>query len=847
MIRHAFRAVTAVAVLTTAVLPPSFADEPVGLDRMAQWFQEHPEQRSRPSSGWKPFQRAVWFAETHGAVNGADAARLRRDAFAAARARIDAAPRGAGWFAAGPAEFSGRALAIDFHPLDPSTVFVGTASGGLWKTTDGGATWIPTTDDLPTLAVGGVCVLASDPDVVLIGTGEGTGVGFVTAGLGIFGIGLLKSTDGGLTWGPTSLTYPRSGPHGFNIIVDNPTTGTVLAAANDGLWRSSDEGDTWTRVLDDGNFFDVKWKPGDPSTVYVSKGRDPFLHSQNDNGVFVSTDDGLTFTLAGFGQPDGSLIGNTRIAVTVADPEVIYAHYVSRTSQRTLGIYRSTDGGASWLLRHDATNMTGGQGWYNCVIAADPNDADRVITGGVALYVSDDGGRSYTDLNGDVPFGDDTAPHWDNHAIAYEPGSTSTLWIATDGGTWRSTDDGATWSEARDGIMSYQFYDICVAQSDPFFAMGGTQDNGIPGRTGLDTWFHSTLVADGMVCNVHPTIGTTVYAEWQNGNHVVSHDGGQTWAPNRNGITGAGSWITPVDIDLSDGSRLFTSTSDGIFRTTNGGGVWSRVASHLAKWISISAADGDVVWTVHPESGLYVTTDGGTTWTPRGSVPEPLGLVTKVAGHPTEPGTAFVTYSGYGTGGPHVVTTSNFGVTWTDVTGDLPDQPANTFIVDPARPGDWYVGTDTGVWTSSDAGSSWIPYGVGLTMAVVTDLEVRRPDRKLVAGTYGRAMWETTLPEVVGVADAPTLAERVLLLDRPHPLPAREGVTLRFAARADGAATLAIYDVQGRVVDRVVVNARADGVIRMTRWDASAVAPGVYFAVLEAGGHRITRRVVIDR
>jgi photosystem II stability/assembly factor-like uncharacterized protein len=394
--------------------------------------------------------------------------------------------------------------------------------------------------------------------------------------------------------------------------------------------------------------------------------------------------------------------------------------------------------------------------------------------------------------------------------------------------------------------MKYQFYDICVAQSDPFFAMGGTQDNGIPGRTGLDTWFHSTLIADGMVCNVHPTTASTVYAEWQNGNHVISLDGGVTWSDNTTGLFGSGTWVTPVDIDLNDGSRLFTSTSSGIFRTTNGGGNWTQVATHRARWISISPADGNVVWTVGP-TGLYVTPSDGGVWIQRTAEVPDLAIVTKVAAHPTEPSTAFVTYGGYGSGDPRVMMTTNLGISWSDVSGDLPDQPANTFIVDPLISGDWYVGTDTGVWTTSDGGASWFPYGAGLAMAVVADLEIRGPDRKLVAGTYGRGMWEASLPAVIGVHDVPDAAAQDIMFDRPYPLPARDTVTFRFAARAGGPVSLTVFDVQGRRVGDVVADARGDGVIRMITWATGKTAAGVYFAVLDADGKRVTRRVVIER
>jgi photosystem II stability/assembly factor-like uncharacterized protein len=816
-----------------------------GLGYLGAYFDAHPELKTTPSSGWKPYNRWKWLLETRHVPAGQSAFRLRLDAMEAGRARARLA-RGSepGWFAIGPTQFSGRCIAVDFDPTDASVVYVGSAGGGLWKSTDGGDSWTSLTDDLPTLGAGAVCVLASDPDVVLLGTGEGSGAAGVNLALGPFGAGIFRSTDAGATWQPTSLSYEAASAHGFSVIEDQPATGVVLAGANDGLYRSTDAGDTWTQVLANGNYFDVKWKPGDPDRVYVAKGRDPFTNFQVGNGVRVSTDGGLTFAPAGTGQPGGSTIGKTRIAVTPDEPSWIYAHYTSATTFMTTGIYRSTDDGATWSLRAGSPNMTGQQGWYNLVLAADPDDADRIVTGGTPLYTSDDGGVTYT-LETGAPFGGDDVPHVDFHGAAYEPGSTSALWVVTDGGPWRSTDDGSTWQARRDGLVTYQFYDICVAQSDPVFAMGGTQDNGIPGRTAFDSWFHSTFVADGMVCNIHPA-NANVFAEWQNGNHIRSTDGGITWSSIMGGITGAGSWVTPVDQDQNLGKHLYTSTSAGIFRTTAGGVPWTNVAPHLARWISISPVDGNVVWTVSNASSVWHTTDDGGTWTQSVAFPF-TGSETKIHADPATAAGAFVTFGYYATGQPRIVRTTDFGATWTDVSGDFPDVPATTMVVDPDRPGDWYVGADVGVWRSTDAGAAWLPYGTGLANVLVTDLEIQRAARKLVAGTFGRGAWEIDLPSAT--VDAPVAPRRGpdLMLDPPFPNPVRDYAEFRFAARGEGDVALELFDVGGRRVATIAREARGDAVIRTATWDARSVPAGVYFVRLVMGTQELRHKVVVAR
>ena len=808
------------------------------LDQLARWFEEHPETKEQKGSGWKPYNRALWLRERNG-NDGTNSGKARWRIWEEKVRRSEKSRKtaSASWFAIGPGNMSGRILDIEFDPGNTNIVYVGSASGGLWKSTDGGDTWVTSSDELPTLSIGAVCVLPTNPDIVLIGTGEGT-----SAGAGDDGVGILKSTDGGLTWNTTGLSFPLTAGHGFHVMEVNPLTGTILAGANDGLWRSTDDGDTWTRIQSGGNYYDVKFKPDDPTVIYTCKGA-----SSTGNNVKVSTDDGLTWTMLGTGQP-ASLVGKTKIAVTPADPDVIYANYVNSSSQRTLGIYRSDDAGATWNQVYSGSNMTNQQGWYNLSLAVDPDDPSIVIAGGVSLYRSTNAGTTFVKTGEGFILGNETDVHWDHHAIAYEPGASHTVWVGNDGGVWKSTDDGVNWSSRREGISSYQFYDICVAQADPDFAMGGAQDNGIPGRSGVDDWFVSNLTADGFVCNIHPDNDLKVYAEWQFGNHVKSLDGGQTWQPTMTGITGSGAWLAPVALDNHDPKQLFTATSDGIFRSNNRANLWSNVATHTAIWIDCSLASTEAVWTVNA-GRPYVSIDDGDSWTAANSYGFSVGNERKVTAHPTDPNAAFVTFGGYNSNSK-IAMTLDLGVTWSDVTGDLPFQPVNTMAVDPDDPDAWYIGTDVGVWTSTNGGVNWLPYDTALPNAVVSDLEIRRNTRKLVAGTYGRGTWEVDLPLLpTGIAGAPS--ENIvgtslkLMLDPPSPNPVRGKTLFRFAAKYDGPATLELYDVRGRLVDRVADVARGDGFIRTVSWSSQGVASGVYFARLRAGKETKVRRVIV--
>jgi hypothetical protein len=495
-------------------------------------------------------------------------------------------------------------------------------------------------DEIMSLAVGGLAVDPFDPSIVVIGTGEGT---FNIDRVG--GVGILRSTDAGVTWNTTSLTYPAvgygGGGHGFHVIEANPLTGTMLAGATDGLWRSSDSGQTWTLVRVGDDHYDVAWRAGDPDVVYAAKGS-----GASGNSVKKSTDDGLTFATAGTGQPLSLSVGKTKLAVSANQPDWVYAIYISKSNPYgTLGVYRSTDDGANWAAQNTTTNIGGGQGWYNLSLAADPNNASTIIAGGVSLYRSTDAGVTYAV----VGTGAGENVHVDHHAVAYEPGSNSNVWVGNDGGIWKSTNDGANWPSALErntGLVTYQFYDICVNNnnSTAYYVMGGTQDNGTDKWSGTTTWANG-LGADGMVCNINPSNGTTVFAEIQfGGQRRNTTSGVGAYTTIMTGITGTAAWVAPVAERASPGNYLFTSTGNGIFRTTDGGASWVNVDAVAANWIAVSRANGDYVWCV--AGTPRYSTDNGATWANAGRTPSSSGA-TKILPDPVDLNTVFVTFNSY--------------------------------------------------------------------------------------------------------------------------------------------------------------------------------------------------------
>ncbi len=829
------RHLASLGVLLLAVPVAQAADRGEATTELLNWFQEraefyeaNPELREEKGSGWKPYNRHKWFTEkrmTDGELPAPDA---RWAAWEERQRRIAAMPRSTDtWFNLGPSNLAGRMLSLAFDPTDSDIVYAGSAGGGLWKSFDNGVSWTPITDELPSLAIGGVGVAASDPNVVVIATGEGT---FNIDRIG--GVGILRSTDAGATWQTTNVSFAESSGHGFHSLDVHPTSGTMLAGSTSGLYRSTDDGATWSIVLSGGQYYDAKWHPTDPNRVYTVR---------KDSGIRVSTDDGVSWgSVVG---PSGGTIGKTKIAVSPDEPDWVYAAYVNDSSSQFLGLYRSTDAGATWSLRTNTPNIVNSQGWYNLSLAVDPNDATRVIAGGVQLYRSTDAGLTLSGIGGGV--------HVDHHVAMWEPGSDSAVWVGSDGGMWRSAADGDAFVDRNAGLITYQFYDICVNRNPdtPFYVMGGTQDNGTDKYGGVTTTWTQGLGGDGMVCNINEVTGLTVFAETQFGIHYKNTSSGDgTWLNRNSGITGSGQWVTPVANDPNFGKRCYTETSSGIFRSLNGMNSWELVAGHRATWIDISRVDGNIIWTTHGSSGTRYSTDDGATWSLASGFGFSTGNPTKVIAHPTAANTAIVTFSSYGNVARLAMTT-NLGSSWTNVTGDLPLQPVNAIAIDPDSPDDWYIGTDTGVWKSDNGGVNWLPLGgASFPNTVVDDLEISHPNRKLVAGTHGRGAWELDIPlPATDVAIAEGGVSGRLMLDRPYPNPAADQVTLRFAARAEGPVSLAVYDIQGRRVTELADLTAGDGIVRSTTWFPDRRANGVYFAVLRAGSEQISRKIVVLR
>jgi hypothetical protein len=683
------------------------------------------------------------------------------------------------WTAIGPApivdgapfgdQASGRITGIAADPTNANVIYVASAGGGVWKTTNGGTSWTPLTDGQVTDTMGAIAVAKTNANVVYAGTGEAN-----NSGDSYYGEGILKSTNGGSTWTLETDNGVFSGLTTAKIAVD-PTNANVVYAAmdgegvngtygNQGLYKSTDGGSTWSLSYSNTNFDDVSdvvIDPSNTSTVYMAVGT---VYGSTNNGVYKSTNGGSSwspvYTLGG-----SASFGRISLAIAPSNDQVLYAAIESTTTSGLSRFVTTANGGTSWTVLSSTPNFMGGQGWYDQWVAVSPTNPANVFVGGSAgtnsVMESTTSGASWSDIS----FGPDgTAPHVDHHAVAFD--ANGKLLDGNDGGIWRlsnATIGSISWanlngSTASGALNITQFQGVAVNPSNPNQALGGSQDNGTElfndsvGWTETDGGDGGTVLYSkqnpSLVYRVSPigSFGTSAYFR-------VSHDGGQSWSSATNGITGAANtnFYPTIAVDPSNGARVFLGGSN-IYASTNSAASWGVYASagsagfnpsgNTVDAIAVAPSNGNTVYAaVGGEfafaSSIYVTTNNGGSWTDV-SLPG-SGRVNEIDVDPTNSQVAYAVVSSFGSG--NVWRTANGGSTWTNISGNLPDQPAWSLQISPTT-GTLYVGNDTGVYVTTNLGGSWSPLGTGFPAARVLTLDLEPQLNILAAGTHGRGMWE---------------------------------------------------------------------------------------------------------
>ena len=691
------------------------------------------------------------------------------------------------WYSVGPAgvgslrPVSGRVAAIAIDPTDNNTFYVAAAGGGVWKTTDGGNSYVPTSDFLGDTAMGAIAVAPSDPLTIYAGTGEAS-----NSGDSQYGIGLLKSTDGGTTWslipGPGNAFYRRA----ISKIVVSPTDPSLVyltttdfvengrGYGDTGVWKSTDGGTSWTNTTASAGltsfdpYSDLAMNPTAPDTLYAAIGN--FLGSSA-NGVYKTTDGGTTWIVLAGGLPTAN-VGRIALALAPSAPGTIYASISDSDSTSSpsvfgslLGLYKTTDGGATWTQLTAAPNYLGFQGFYDNAIVVSPTNPNHVFAGGQAYYTgalvgSQDGGATFQNYSPGVG---STEPHTDLHALIFTLDGTKLL-DGNDGGIWRlenpNTAGGVTtsqWSNLNANLDTLLFTGIALHPTDPTIAYGGSQDNGTEKYTGNLVW-RQVRGGDGGFTRVDQSNPNTVYHEYYGISLERSEDGGATWNGATNGINRSDSsaFYVPYKLDPANQSRIIYGT-DHVYESVNRGGTFTAIGTPGTAGYNPSdnivttlGVYGSTIYAAaYPN--LYVTFNDGATWADV-SIPNFYGFCSDIYVNPANTLEAYVSRSSFGAGKIYHTTTG--GTSWTDISGNLPDEPFNAIVQDPQTLA-LYAGGDDGVYVSTNTGLSWArfdPTGIFPNVQVV-DLALSPGANLLGAGTHGRGLWEMVLSNTIS---APT-------------------------------------------------------------------------------------------
>jgi len=681
-------------------------------------------------TGYKQFQRWLYERKFHVDENGYYIQpQVEWNRFLQARGNMTETVNAGSWTPLGPSGWTytsgwnpgtGRISAVAIHPANESIIYVGSPGGGLWKTNNGGANWIPLTDNNSTWM--SVFALAIDPvnqDIVYMGTSTSL---------------LLKSTDAGTTWNPTG-----PGPSGTirKVLIHPSSTNIVFACASNGIFRSVNGGSSWTQVHS-GSKEDIEFKPNDLNIMYAS-GSD----------VVRSTDMGLTWTP--LGPAEGiTNTGRTLVAVSPADPNVVYA--VQASGSLFGRMYRSDNSGLNFITTvvgspSSGTNYfgyeangtgTSGQATYDMAMDVSPTDANDVYIAGIICWRSTNGGTSFSALTVWSYPNSTGYNHADVHGLFW---INSTIYSISDGGIYKSIDHGDNWTDLSPGLSIRQFYRIALSQTDPNVITGGAQDNGSVTRQTGGNWV-DWLGADGMEGLVSPTNHLRIWGTSQNGNLYRSINGGNSYTGL--GRPSPGQWVTPLAIHPTNETILYGGWT-GVYKSTNSGSSWTNISSGSISGtladLTIAPSDPNYIYASNGAT-LWVTTNDGASWTTR-SAPS---VINDIAVDPTDPTKIWIACN---SASNRVMVSTDAGATFTNISLNLPAIVARTVVVDDNTPRNIYVGMNIGVFHKTESAGSWTDFSDNLPLVAINELEIQKQSNKIRVATYGRGVWESP------VADAP--------------------------------------------------------------------------------------------
>ena len=700
------------------------------------------------------------------------------------------------WQPHGPEEWSvmangyspgnGRVNTIVFDTAHNNTMYIGTPSGGLWRSYDHGATYECLTDHLPVLGVSSICINPLDSNIIYIGTGDAFAVDN-------YSIGVLKSTDNGQTWNTTGLNFPvQQMVRMYRLILHPTDTNILVATFNNGVFRTTDGGVNWSQVAS----FPLQSlivNPLNPDVMYGAL-----------STVFKSTDKGLTWQLTNKGLPPASTIRRMELAMSKADTGIVYALAAQQGTNGLLGVYKSINALDSFALVCDTPNIlhgsqdgsgTTGQGWYDLAIAVHPNNANIVFTGGVNIWRSMDGGNSFQ-INTHWVFTNQSVPyvHADIHYLGFW---FNRLYSGNDGGVHFTPNNGTFWVDRSAGLNITQIYRLSTSATHPEIIHFGAQDNGsmryIPGQG-----WHQAFGADGMECVIDYTNPNIGVLSSQNGGLRLSTDGFNTLSTFMQGVDEPSAWVTPFIIHPQNPMEYIVGRRT-LWRTKNRGQTWTQISVTEQQFINAVAQcryEPEIIY-YSRANRLWRSDDDGQNWT-QVNFTLPNRPISSIAIDPYDGYKVFVTLSGYGAN-QKVFYSEDGGAIWTNISYNLPNLSANSLVIQEGSP-DYamYLGTEVGVYYIDSTLTEWEPYSDGLPNVRVSELEINYTSGKLVAATYGRGIWKSDL-RWFNLGTSKHSSQKNNSPAFPNPFVEEVSINMMHEGFVE------VYDLQGRLMDKIQV------------------------------------------
>lgn len=762
------------------------------------------------------------------------------------------------WKAIGPKNISGRTLALEFNPHNGNTIYAGSASGGLWRSYTGGVgetAWENIPTGFPVLSVSSIIVSPADTNKLYIGTGEVYGYQNSIGGMvirttrGSYGIGILKSTDNGSTW-TKSLDWSTAQSRGVQVLKINPRNSNVIwAGTTEGTYVTYDAGSNWRLVNNTIMVTDIAINPNDTGTVFIACGN---LGSSG-NGIYRTLNSGNNWEKLTNGLPQ-TYGGKAILSMYKSSPNVIFASIgFGSLSTSATNLCKSVDNGNTWITVSDFSYATY-QGWYSHFAGVNPVDSGIVITGGIDLFKSTDGGntlyqKSFWNIgySGRTPVGGPEGPpnysHADHHAMVFHPDDPDIIYFASDGGVYRTTDGAETFEAVNGGYQSAQFYPgFSSARTDSLFAIGGMQDNNSAIYDGDEAWIR-VIGGDGCWTGINYRNKDTLFGSYQGLNILASINGGQnfyTVTPPTGYTTG---FVAPFILGNVNPQIMYAGRSV-VFKTTNSGVVWNLTNGGVSLdgnnplfTLANSFINDDVVYAasapIFSRARIFRTSNGGDNWNDITST-LPDRYFTDFAVDPLNDNIVYCTVSGFGTS--HIYVSSNAGANWTDINNGLPDVPTSSVTIDPSYRNIIYLGNDIGVYISTNSGSNWTEFQSGMSDAsIVLDLSISVQNRSLRAVTHGRGIFERSLLNPsVGINETTSLTEDFQLYQN-YPNPFNPKTKLEYRISSAEFVSLIVYDVLGNEVKTLVNEIKPAG-NHSIEFVAGNLPSGIYIYKLITGG-----------